>query len=51
MRGRIFAMDLIARAAELGIGVRSAQDLRLVALDQESKDLAFDMRRILDEAA
>ncbi|MCE5337385.1 MAG: DUF362 domain-containing protein [Methanomicrobiaceae archaeon] len=51
MRGRIFAMDLIARAAELGIGVRSAQDLRLVALDQESKDLAFDMRRILDETA
>ncbi|HOI13505.1 MAG TPA: DUF362 domain-containing protein [Methanoculleus sp.] len=49
MRGRIFAMDQIARAAELGIGVRSAEDLRLVALDSESKDLVIDMRRILDE--
>lgn len=49
MRGRIFEMDQIARAAELGIGVTSAQDLRLVALDSESKDLVLDMRRILDE--
>lgn len=49
MRGRIFAMDPIARAAELGVGVTSAEDLRLVALDSESKDLALDMRRILDE--
>ncbi|MEG3056239.1 MAG: DUF362 domain-containing protein [Methanoculleus sp.] len=48
MRGRIFDMDQIARAAKLGIGVTSAQDLRLVALDSESKDLVFDMRRILD---
>ncbi len=49
MRGRIFAMDQIARAAELGVGVRSAQDLRLVALDPESKETTLDMRRILDE--
>ncbi|MFY9193954.1 MAG: DUF362 domain-containing protein [Methanoculleus sp.] len=48
MQGRIFDMDQIARAVELGIGVTSAQDLRLVALDSESKDLVFDMRRILD---
>ena len=51
MRGRIFEMDQIARAAELGIGVKSAGDLRLVALDSGSKDLVLDMRRILDEAA
>lgn len=51
MRGRIFAMDTIARAVELGIGVTSAGDLRLVALDSESKNLVLDMRRILDEAA
>ena len=41
MQGRIFAMDQIARAVELGIGVRSAEDLRLVALDSESKNLTF----------
>ncbi|MDN5339096.1 MAG: hypothetical protein PWQ30_205 [Euryarchaeota archaeon] len=51
MQGRIFAMDTIARAAELGIGVTSAEDLRLVALDSESKNLVLDLRRILDEAA
>jgi len=51
MRGRIFEMDQIDRAAELEVGVRSAQDLRLVALDFESKDLVLDMRRILDETA
>ncbi len=49
MRGRIFAMDQIARAVELGIGVRSAEDLRLVALDSESKNLVFEIRRILDD--
>lgn len=49
MRGRIFAMEQISRAAELGIGVPSAQDLRLVALDSESKELVLDIRRILDE--
>ncbi|WP_292517384.1 DUF362 domain-containing protein [Methanoculleus sp.] len=51
MQNRIFAMETIARAAELGVGVRSAEDLRLVALDSESKELVLDMRRILDEAA
>ncbi|MCM2466538.1 DUF362 domain-containing protein [Methanoculleus oceani] len=51
MQGRIFEMDPIARAAELEIGVKSAEDLRLVALDSESKELVLDMRRILDETA
>jgi len=49
MQGRIFEMDQIARAVELGLGVISAQDLRLVALDPESKGVTLDMRRILDE--
>lgn len=51
MQGRIFEMDQIARAADLGIGVKSAGDLRLVALDSGCKDLVLDMRRILDETA
>ncbi|NLA38249.1 MAG: DUF362 domain-containing protein [Methanomicrobiales archaeon] len=49
MRGRIFDMDQIARAVELDIGVKSAGDLRLVALDSDSKDLVLEMRRGLDE--
>lgn len=51
MQGRIFATDTLARAAELGVGVKSAVDLRFAALDPESKDLVVDMRRILDESA
>ncbi|WP_243668578.1 hypothetical protein [Methanoculleus chikugoensis] len=53
MQGRIFAMDTVSRAAQLGgVGVKSAGgDLRLVALDSESKNLVLDMRRILDETA
>lgn len=51
MQGRIFAMDTVARAAQLGVGVKTAGDLRLVALDSESKNLVLDMRRILDETA
>ena len=51
MQGRIFEMDTIERAVELGIGVKSGEDLRLVALDSESKEVVVDMRRILDESA
>jgi uncharacterized protein (DUF362 family) len=50
MRGRIFDLDQIARAADLGVGVASAGDMRLVALDPESKRVSLEIRRILDEA-
>ncbi|MDN7025174.1 DUF362 domain-containing protein [Methanoculleus sp. FWC-SCC1] len=48
MKGRIFAQEQIARAAELGVGVRSADELRLVPLDSGSKSVATEIRRILD---
>ncbi len=48
MKGRVFEQEQIARAAELGVGVRSADDLRLVALDSASKSVATEVRRILD---
>ncbi len=50
MRGRIFEQEQIARAAELGIGVRSADELRLVPLDSATKSAATEIRRILDLA-
>ncbi len=49
MRGRIFELEQIARAAELGIGVRSAQEMRLIPLDSESKSRVTGIRRVLDE--
>ncbi|RXE57203.1 hypothetical protein ABH15_03560 [Methanoculleus taiwanensis] len=49
MKGRIFDLEQIARAAELGVGVRSAEELRLVPLDPAAKSAATEIRRILDE--
>lgn len=40
MHGAIFAQEQIARAVELGIGVKSAAGIRLVPLDEHSVDVA-----------
>jgi len=37
-KGRVFDQEQIRRAAELGVGIRSAKDVRLVALNDECKD-------------
>jgi uncharacterized protein (DUF362 family) len=46
-RGPIFQLEQIARAAELGIGVRSAQQIELVTGDAASKDYAARIRETL----
>jgi len=46
-QGRIFEQQQIARAAELGIGVKSASDIELVPLDAESQKIAQDINAIL----
>ena len=46
--GRIFDLDQIARAAELGIGVSSAADIRLVPLDPASEAIASKIQVQLD---
>lgn len=46
--GRIFALEQIARAAELGVGIGSAQDIRLVPLDKRSETVAEQIRNRLD---
>jgi uncharacterized protein (DUF362 family) len=48
MEGRIFALDQIARAAELGIGARSPAEIRLVPLDARSGGVAEKVRQRLD---
>jgi uncharacterized protein (DUF362 family) len=46
-RGRIFEQDQIARAAELGLGVTSADQIQLVADDVKSKELVRRIEEVL----
>ncbi len=46
-RGSIFEQDQIARAAELGLGVSSAKEIRLVTGDTESEAFALKVRDVL----
>ncbi len=46
-RGRIFEQDQIARAVELGLGVKSADQIELVTDDAESKGYAEKVEEIL----
>lgn len=48
MEGKIFDHEQIARAAELGVGIKSARDIRLVPLDRQSEGIAGRMQGILD---
>jgi uncharacterized protein (DUF362 family) len=48
MEGRIFEQEQIARAAELGIGVASAADIRLVPLDKTAESIAGRIQAQLD---
>jgi hypothetical protein len=46
--GRIFELEQIARAAELGIGVSSATDIHLVPLDKTGEAVASKIQAHLD---
>jgi uncharacterized protein (DUF362 family) len=48
-RGRIFEQDQIARAAGLGLGVKSASEIQLVTGDKESEDYCVKIREILQK--
>ena len=48
MKGRIFDLEQISRAAELGVGVTSASAIKLVPLDDKSKESAGKIREMLD---
>ena len=47
-RGAIFGQDQIARAVQLGIGVKSPSDIELVTGDRESAEYAKLIRDVLD---
>jgi len=46
-RGRVFEQDQIARAAELGLGVTSPEEIELATDDPESRAFADEIRDIL----
>jgi len=46
-KGSIFGQEQIRRAAELGVGVKSASDIRLTPLDAESRGVAEKIERVL----
>ncbi len=48
MKGRIFDFEQIRRAVELGIGVKTASDIQLVSLDEESTKAANNIQKVLD---
>lgn len=48
MEGRIFELDQIRRALELDIGVRSASEIELTALNDEGREWTERIEKILD---
>jgi uncharacterized protein (DUF362 family) len=48
MKGRIFDLEQISRAAQLGVGVSSASAIQLVPLDSQGESAARSIRDILD---
>jgi len=48
-QGKIFKQDQIARAVELGLGVKSPEQIELVTGDTESEELAGKIKEILQK--
>jgi uncharacterized protein (DUF362 family) len=48
-KGKIFDLDQIHRAAELGVGVKSEEEIEIVPLDSESAELGVQLEEILKE--
>jgi uncharacterized protein (DUF362 family) len=46
-KGKIFEQDQIKRAAELGLGVKSTEQIQIITGDKESEAFAIDVRKIL----
>ena len=48
MKGRIFELDQLRRAAELGVGAKSAAEVQVTGLDSESREAAEKVMGILE---
>jgi uncharacterized protein (DUF362 family) len=49
MNGRIFEQEQIVHAANIGVGIDSAEKIELVPLDESSQKAADSIRKVLDE--
>jgi uncharacterized protein (DUF362 family) len=49
MSKKIFDQDQLARAAEIGVGVRSPEQIELVTADEDSRNYAAKLKEILKE--
>lgn len=49
MKGRIFEQEQIAQAANLGVGVDSAEKIEFIPYDEDSQRAADAIRKVLDE--
>jgi hypothetical protein len=49
MNGRIFSLDQIARAAELGVGCTDPREIELIPLNEESRYYADRIAKIIKE--
>jgi len=47
MKGRIFDLDQIRRASELGIGVKSASEIKVIPLNDEARPTASKIENVL----
>jgi len=49
VKGRIFELEQIKRAAEIGVGVDSADDIKVIPLDEKSREEAEAIEEILQQ--
>lgn len=47
--GPIFQQEQLKRAAEIGVGVESADKINLISIDRESQEIVTDLNTILEE--
>ncbi len=47
--GRIFELDQIRRAVELGVGIESVDEISLISVDYDSKIISEDIKNILEK--
>jgi uncharacterized protein (DUF362 family) len=48
-KGKIFNQDQIYRAAELGVGVKSEEEIKIISFDSETEELGVKIEQILNE--
>jgi uncharacterized protein (DUF362 family) len=49
MKGRIFELDQIRRASELGVGVKTASEIKITPVDEDSHEIVAELEKILEE--